>query len=154
LSLNRPRRIFRSFLPRIEPRLLMALSGAALIAAAAVSVAMLPTRGAPTQRLSAPVVGELTAPPAQVSVVDGGTLRLGDRVVLLRGVDPPRRDAQCGAQDCGAAAARALADLVRDTSVTCRLTGQDALDRPYGVCLAKGRELNQAMATLVEANGR
>lgn len=132
----------------------MGLGVVALVAAAAVSVAMLPTRGAPTQRVAAPAVEELTASPAQVSVVDGGTLRIGDRVVLLRGVDPPRRDTQCGAQDCAAAAARALADLVRDTSVTCRLAGQDALDRPYGVCFAKGTELNRAMATLAMADGR
>ena len=127
--------------------------GAGLMAAAGVSLAMLP-RGAPqpTQPPSAPVAEELTAPPARIAVVDGVTLRLGDRVVLLRGVEPPSRDTQCGAVDCAAAATKALADLVRDTSVTCRLAGQDALGRPYGVCHTKGTELNQAMAAAANAN--
>jgi endonuclease YncB( thermonuclease family) len=156
LSLNRPRRIFRSFLLRIEPKWLLSLLGIALVAAAGASLAMLPGGHVSSQPPSplAPSAEELTAPPAQVAVVDGGTLRLGDRIVLLRGVEPPPRDTPCGAQDCAAAAAKMLADMVRDTSVTCRLAGQDPLGRPYGICLAKGTELNRGMAGAGKAGWR
>jgi endonuclease YncB( thermonuclease family) len=142
LSLNRPRRIFRSYLARIDPRWLLGLLGGGLLALAAVSLATLSASQAPPR----PVPAEaLTARPAQVAVVDAGTLRLRDRIVLLRGVEPPPRGTACGERDCGSAGANALADLVRDATVECRVAGQDGLGRPYGVCLANGNELNRAV---------
>jgi endonuclease YncB( thermonuclease family) len=90
------------------------------------------------------------AQPAQVAVVDAATLRLQDRVVRLLGVDAPVRGATCRARDgagfdCGAAATNALAELVRETPVACRLNGHDEMGRPYGVCEARGRDLNRAV---------
>lgn len=123
------------------------LLGIGLIAATGVSLAMLPHREA---TVPPPLAEELNAQPAQVAVVDGATLRLHDRVVLLQGVKPPPRGRPCGlqdgsAEDCGAAAANALAALVHDVPVACRVTGADALGRPCAICLASGNELNQAV---------
>jgi endonuclease YncB( thermonuclease family) len=144
LSINRPRRIFRSWLPRFEIRGLVLPLGICLVAAAAgVSLAMLPHSETP-----APVrpAEELKAQPAQVAVVDGATLRLRDRVILLQGVEPPQRGRPCGTNDdCGAAATNALAALVHEAPVTCRVTGSDGMGRPYAICLASGTELNQAV---------
>ena len=103
----------------------MVLLVAGLIAAAGVSLAMLPRREA----TPVPPAEELSAQPAQVAVVDGGTLRLGDRVVRLQGVEPPPRGTTCGprdgsGEDCGAAASNALAALVREAQVACRITGR------------------------------
>ncbi len=124
----------------------MVLFGIGLMAAAGVSVAMLPRRDA----APAPPSEELKAQPAQVAVVDGATLRLRDRVVLLQGVDPPSRGVMCGphdapGEDCGAAATSALAALVRDAPVVCRITGADDVGRPYAICQASGTELNRAV---------
>jgi endonuclease YncB( thermonuclease family) len=141
VSLNHPRRIFRSSLPRLEGRVVAAVIGAGLVAVAGVSLAMLPGREA--QRPSA---GEhLTADPEQVAVIDGGTLRLAGRVVRLRGVGPPSHNTSCAGADCGAAAANALAAMVHEASVDCRTIGADELGRPFAVCRARGMELNLAI---------
>ncbi len=143
MSINRPRRIFRSGFPRIDARGGAILLGIGLVAAAGVALAMLPHSSPVT---SVPVQ-ELSAQPAQVAVVDGGTLRLRDQVVRLQGVEPPLRGTACGNrdEDCGTAATNALAAMVRETAVACRVTGADRLGRPYAVCIASGTELNQAV---------
>ena len=88
----------------------------------------------------------LSAQPAQVAVVDGGTLRLRDRVVRLLGVDPPARGTVLRvAQDCGAAATNALAAMVQEAPVVCRITGKDGMGRPYADLPGQGTELNSAM---------
>jgi endonuclease YncB( thermonuclease family) len=112
--------------------------------AVGVALAVLP-RGnpSPAARLGAPT-RQLSAAPEQVAVIDSGTLRLGDRVVRLRGVEPPSHTT-CADQDCGAAAANALAAMVRDTPVVCGVSGTDGLGRPYAVCQAGGTELNRAV---------
>jgi endonuclease YncB( thermonuclease family) len=90
--------------------------------------------------------GQLGAAPAAVSVIDAGTLRLDRQVVRLAGVEPPPRGESCGrAGDCGAAAANALAVLVREAPVSCTLHGIDAMGRPLAVCAASGVELNRAV---------
>ncbi|HEY2617360.1 MAG TPA: thermonuclease family protein [Acetobacteraceae bacterium] len=146
MSINQPRRIFRSGFPRLEAKGLVVLFGVGLMAAAGVSLAMLPRHDA----VPAPPSEELQARPAQVAVVDGATLRLRDRVVLLQGVDPPPRGTICGphdgpGEDCAAAATNALAALVRDAPVVCRITGADNVGRPYAICQASGTELNRAV---------
>jgi endonuclease YncB( thermonuclease family) len=123
------------------------LLGVGLIAATGVSLAMLPHREAATP---SPPAEELNAQPAQVAVVDGATLRLRNRVVLLQGVVPPPRGTACephdgSGEDCGAAATNALAALVRVAPVTCRITGADGLGRPVAICHASGTELNRAV---------
>ena len=149
MSINNPRRIFRSALPA---------KGVALVALA-VSLAAIgtvltarsrQTNGNAAMQQDAGAV-RLAAPPGEVAVVDGGTLRLGDRVVRLVGIEPPARDTPChaatGAEiDCGAAAAQALATLVWALPVTCQTRGQDALGRSYATCEAGGTDLSRAQA--------
>ncbi len=134
---------------RPTPKGLVVMLVAALMVAAGVSLAMRPHRDpAPPAPIAA--ADELSAQPADVAVVDGGTLKLRDRVVRLFGVEPPSRGTLCGTreetgQDCAASATNALAAMLRDLPVTCRITGRDDLGRPYGICQANGAELNNAM---------
>jgi endonuclease YncB( thermonuclease family) len=102
-------------------------------------------RGSPSPaRRPGATTEPLSAQPEQVAVVDAGTLRIGDRVVRLWGVDPPSHTT-CADQDCGAAAANALAAMVRDAPVVCRIAGADRLGRAYARCQAGGKELNRAV---------
>lgn len=87
------------------------------------------------------------AEPRDVAVIDGGTLRLRDRVLRLRGITVPERGTGCGATDCGAAAAAELAGLVRDHRVDCVLDGRDSRGRPWATCDAGGRDLSSAMVS-------
>jgi endonuclease YncB( thermonuclease family) len=93
-------------------------------------------------------VRQLSVPVGQAAVVDGATLRVGDRVIALRGVDAPPRGQTCRAGDatvdCGTASAAALAKLVRDRVVECQLFGEDGRGRAQATCEAGGTELNRA----------
>jgi endonuclease YncB( thermonuclease family) len=109
------------------------------------SLAMLPRQSAAPAPPTRAVQQEMTASATQVAVVDGATLLLGSHVVRLFGALPPPRGEACGATDCATAATNALAALVRDVPVTCRLTAEDADSRPYGVCQGGGVELNRAV---------
>jgi endonuclease YncB( thermonuclease family) len=141
VSLDHPRRIFRSNFPRLEGRAVAVAIGAGLVAAAGVSLAVLPGREAPH-----PGAGEqVSADPEQVIVIDGATLRLAGRVVRLRGVDPPPHSMSCSSVDCGAAATNSLAAIVREARVSCRTMGTDDLGRAFAVCQARAKDLNVAI---------
>lgn len=93
---------------------------------------------------SAPREQVVSAAAGEVRVVDGGTLRLGDRTLRLLGLEAPERGTSCGrgdgpqpAFDCGAAAAAALARLVAERGVACRLHGRDRAGHGLGVCEAR-----------------
>jgi len=99
---------------------------------------------------SPPLEVSWSAPASAVRVVDGETLRLGERVVRLHGLAAPERGARCGgargeAFDCGAAAAGHLAALVAGQPLLCRLRGRDGFQRALAVCEAAGREVNGAL---------
>jgi endonuclease YncB( thermonuclease family) len=149
VPIGRPRRIFRSGfsnLPPVDSRALATvLLGAVLIGGGYAAISWL-RDGAVTTPQAATPQQELVAPAAQVAVVDGGTLRLNDRVVRLSGVTPPTRGTTCGTgEDCAAASANALAALVHEDPVACRVTGRDGLGRAFAVCETSGTELNQAV---------
>jgi endonuclease YncB( thermonuclease family) len=108
--------------------------------------------GSPAELLGRvpPLTGTLAAPPARVAVVDGETLVLNETIIRLDGVAAPARGQAChgtagAAIDCGAEAAGALAGLVRDRDVSCRLVGRDREGFPRAVCEAAGTELNRAL---------
>ena len=83
---------------------------------------------------------------AEVRVIDGDTLRLGERMVRLYAVDAPDRGTDCGnGRDCGSAAAAALAALVQGRDVDCRLQGRDRHGRALGLCRANGVEVNASL---------
>jgi endonuclease YncB( thermonuclease family) len=141
---QRRRRLFR---PAASPRRwrgpLVAAAGALIVAA--VSGLGLP----PALMGSAPREQDWSALAAEVRVVDGDTLQLGDRMLRLSGIDAPERGRNCAdggrAFDCGAAAAEALSRLVNGRSVLCRVHGRDRFGRGLGVCTAGGAELNEGL---------
>ncbi|UFN51273.1 thermonuclease family protein [Roseomonas sp. OT10] len=139
------RRIFR---PAPQPR---RWRGLFLVAAAVVVVALFSGVGIPTNLLgSAPSEQRLTVTPGEVRVVDGETLRLGDRVVRLEGVEAPVRGQSCSdpagrSFDCGARAAERLAEMVAERPLTCRVERHDAFRRAYGLCEAGGTAINRVL---------
>jgi endonuclease YncB( thermonuclease family) len=99
---------------------------------------------------SAPGNQQWSSPAAQIRIVDGDTIRLGDRTLRLYGVEAPERGQFCTNEqgalyDCGTAAAAELARLVGERGVDCRITGRDRFGRALGVCAAGGVELNTAL---------
>ena len=99
---------------------------------------------------SAPRQQDWSALAAEVRVVDGDTLRLGDRTLRLARIDAPERGQSCTDAegrwfDCGAAAAEALSRLVNGRSVVCLVSGRDRFGRGLGVCTAGGAELNAGL---------
>ncbi len=109
--------------------------------------------GLPAQLMgSAPRNPEWQAQPAEVRVLDGDTLRLGERTLRLHGLAAPGRGQPCvdtagRVYDCGAAAANALARLVAERAVTCRVQGRDRFGRPEALCRAGGIEVNASLVS-------
>jgi endonuclease YncB( thermonuclease family) len=136
----RVRRIFR---PSLATRLAPYAAGGT-----AMCVVVLLAVGVPRELFgSAPREAPLQAAAADVRVVDGGTLRLGERIVRLQALEVPERgraicrDSSGREQDCGAASAEAMARLVADRDLTCRIQGHDRQGRAIGLCSAAGTEL-------------
>jgi endonuclease YncB( thermonuclease family) len=91
----------------------------------------------------------ISAAPGQVAVIDGDTLRLAGTVVRLSDVLAPRRGQACAAgPDCGVQATSALAELVRDQRVECRVSGHDEMGRPAARCDAGGQDVNAALVSV------
>jgi endonuclease YncB( thermonuclease family) len=141
----RRRRIFR---PHREPR---SWRGPLFVIAIIGIVGLLSGLGLPANLMgSAPREQDWSALASEVRIVDGETLRLGDRMLRLAGLDAPERGAACAdptgrAFDCGAAAAEALSRLVNDRSVLCVVQGRDRQGRGMGMCHAGGAELNAGL---------
>jgi len=137
----------RIFTPAYHPRRWGTL---AVGVAAAATVLGLAT-ALPTDLFgSAPREHSVHAAASAVRVVDGETLRLGEHLLRLAGVAVPERGQSCRnaagqAYDCGAAAAEALARLVADRAVKCRVQGRDRQGRGLGLCHAGGVELNASL---------
>ncbi len=160
MALHRKRRIFSGGLASRNggaevPRGLVAtLAGAAVLGVGALLLQPADLFGrAPA------MTGTVAVPAAQVAVVDGQTLRLGETVVRLQGVSAPPRGTSClrpdnSRFDCGAAASDALAQLLRSEPVACRLYGRDAAGFLQGLCEAQGREINRGMVASGWARAR
>lgn len=139
-----PRRIFRGSASRRAP------FGRTLVAAAAVIVG---TAAIGLTATSSDLFGRAPPPPSHIAadahniaVIDGDTLRLGDHVIRLRGVEAPDRGDKCrGDMDCGGAATSALAGFVRGRRVECSLADHDSVGRPYAACSANGTDLSRAI---------
>lgn len=74
-----------------------------------------------------------------VRVVDGDSLRIGDRNIRLVGIDAPERAQTCRdgrnrEWTCGAAATARLTELIARGPVTCTPKGQDRYGRTLAVC--------------------
>ncbi len=117
-------------------------------AAAGGTLVMLGLSGSLFGRMTADV-RVIAAGPDQVAVIDGDTLRLGGVVVRLSDVHAPGRGQPCAAgPDCGGQATAALAGIVRDRRVECRVSGHDTMGRPAGRCDAAGQDVNAAIVTV------
>ena len=143
--MKQPRRIFRSSLAARSGRVGRAMllwTGAGVGTAAIVILGLSSDLFGHGQ----PGPDHLQAEAGDVAVLDGDTLRLDGHVIRLAGVEAPVRGDTCrGGADCGGAATSALAGLVRDRQVKCRLSGHDRLGRPYGDCDANGTDLSRAI---------
>jgi endonuclease YncB( thermonuclease family) len=160
VALHRRRRIFSGGLAsrtsggEVPRGLLATLAGAAILGVGALLLQPADLFGrAPA------MTGTMEVPAAQVAVVDGQTLRLGEAVVRLQGVSAPARGTSClradnSRFDCGAAASDALAGLLRGQAVACRLYGRDGAGFLQGLCTAAGRDLNRGMVSSGWARAR
>ncbi|WBV42111.1 thermonuclease family protein [Pseudoroseomonas cervicalis] len=139
------RRIFR---PAPAPRRWRGLAMGSVLGMVALALAGL---GLPANLFgSAPREQDWNAAATQVRVVDGDTLRLGERTLRLAGLVSPPRGQTCSTAhgvgfDCGGAAAQALAQLVQNRDLNCRVQGRDRFGRALGVCQAGGMETNAAL---------
>ena len=153
-----PRRIFRSSARGVRPGVLRGL-GLTVIGWTFGVVAVVGTglwiQSSTLFGRSQPGPERIGAEAAQVAVVGGDTLRLGSRVVRLAGIEAPGLGDTCGTgTDCGGAATRTLAGLVRDHRVECRLSGTDKMGRPFGECDASGVDLSSAVVASGWARAR
>ncbi|MBW6398172.1 thermonuclease family protein [Roseomonas sp. HJA6] len=127
------------------------MRGAALLISAVVAVPLLLALALPTNLFgSAPADRQWRADAADIRVVDGETLALGEQVVRLSGMAAPMRGEACQRAngdrfDCGGASAAALMRLVAGRPVTCRITGRDAFGRGIGQCEAGGADLGRSL---------
>ncbi len=154
MSLNHRRRIFRITTAPVPRRraalpslgvLLLAAAGAATVLAAV--WLFVRSSEAPAGAL---VSGHIVAGAGDCAVLDGNTLRVGDRIIQLAGIVAPQRGSLCHGErqaelDCGSAAANALSSLLRGRTVDCAIVGHDKQGRPVGNCLAGGRQLSEAL---------
>jgi endonuclease YncB( thermonuclease family) len=130
------------------PSLGVVLTAACAVATLLVGIALfMHAADAPAR---APAEGHVSAAASDLAVLDGETLRLGERVVRLEGISAPARGSLCQdagqtVLDCGSAAANALSSLVRGSVVDCTIHGHDGHGRPVGDCLAAGRKLSAAL---------
>jgi endonuclease YncB( thermonuclease family) len=142
----RPRR--RIFRPAAQPR---RWPNPALLLGAAALGWLVVGLGLPADLFgSAPREREWTVPAADVRVVDGDTLRLGDRTLRLSGIEAPARGLRCTdgegrGFDCGAAAAEALARLVAGRDLVCRVHGRDRFGRAIGACTTGTADVNASL---------
>lgn len=160
MALHRRRRIFNSGLSSRHAggevrRGLMA----GLFATTAVGALLILVLPADLFGRAPALTGSVAASALHVAVVDGQTLRVGDTVVRLQGVAAPPRGTTClradnSRFDCGAAASEALARLLRDHPVSCRLYGSDPAGFAQGLCDADGRDINRGIVAAGWARAR
>ena len=95
-----------------------------------------------------PGPSEISAKASQVLVIDGETLRLAGVIVGLSELSVPARGEACAAgPDCGGQASAALAQLVQNQEVACRIAAHDPGGRLLARCQAGGRDVNAAMVS-------
>ncbi len=84
----------------------------------------------------------------RANVIDGDTLDIRGVRIRLHGIDAPEAAQLCTRASgerwrCGAAAANALADRIRQATVHCRGQGRDRYRRTIAVCTLRGKDLGR-----------
>jgi micrococcal nuclease len=82
--------------------------------------------------------GTLTGPVTHVR--DGDTIVVGSMPIRLNGLAAPEGD-----EPSGAAATRAMLELVQGRTLRCELDGERTHDRCVGVCYLDGADISEAM---------
>ena len=102
---------------------------------------------------AAPSKGEELA--GAVGIVDGDTIRLGQRKIRFHGMNAPEIGSHCpGVEgDCGRAAARKLADLIKGAEIRCVSEGYMSYDRVVAVCYAFHGDQREDLGGLMVAQG-
>lgn len=163
MALHRPRRLFRAESSRFGEKFTGRLIAVGLGVASFAGMLMIALPADLFGRASG-IATTISAESPQVAVIDGDTLRLRDTLIRLQGVTAPTRghacqDAAGGTFDCGEAAGRALANLVRGRAVSCQIDGRDRRGFAQAQCVAGGTDLARAMvvagwaAASPDANG-
>jgi endonuclease YncB( thermonuclease family) len=82
-----------------------------------------------------------------VSIIDGDTLQIGDRIVHIAGIDAPELGQRCMIEDkdwrCGLEAAQALRKLAAFGTVSC--TAEKEAPTVTGACQIDGKDLGEVM---------
>jgi endonuclease YncB( thermonuclease family) len=91
----------------------------------------------------------LAATSGPARVIDGDTIDISGQRIRLHGIDTPEAKQTCQRQGvtwlCGAAATKALRNLIGGEKVTCIQRDKDRYGRIVAVCHANGVNLNAAM---------
>ncbi len=86
---------------------------------------------------------------ADIVVVDGDTIDIGEDRYRLNGIDTPERGQTCGggagAWPCGEAATKRLKELVAGRAVNCKTHEIDGYGRFIATCRADGVDIGQVM---------
>jgi endonuclease YncB( thermonuclease family) len=87
-------------------------------------------------------------------VIDGDTIKIGDEIIRLEGIDAPETEQHCfgpgGSYECGKQATKALTALINDMTpdgfvpagVGCEITGRDRHNRLLGLCSVAKEPVN------------
>ncbi|MDH3910513.1 MAG: thermonuclease family protein [Rhodospirillales bacterium] len=104
------------------------------------TAAVLTAGSGPKPALAGEIVGE-------VSIIDGDTLQIGDRIVHLAGIDAPELGQRCLIEEkswrCGLEAALALRKLAAFGAVSC--TSENDAPTVTGACQIDGKDLSEVM---------
>ena len=87
---------------------------------------------------------------AQVKVVDGDSLEMGERRIRINGIDAPEYNQPCWDKDnvqydCGAEATAFMKSLVAKGEVRCEFVHRDIYKRELSVCYVGDLEINREM---------
>jgi len=94
-------------------------------------------------------LGALADPSGPARVIDGDTIDISGQRIRLHGIDTPEAKQTCQREAlvwlCGAAATKALRELIGGAWVACSQRDKDRYGRVVAVCRANGIALNAAM---------
>ena len=83
------------------------------------------------------------------TVIDGDTLKIGNKYIRIHGIDAPERKQACEIKDlnwmCGADATKLMQSLVKQAKVKCENVNQDRYGRIVGRCFSNGNDLGKTM---------